>query len=118
MKIKFKIWIETDDGKPVLGKGGVALLKNIKETGSIAEAAKNINVSYKFAWEYVKRIERVVGGIETKKGGKGAGGTVLSEKLEKILEIYEEAEKELSEVLKKYEAELNEVLQESNEGGT
>jgi hypothetical protein len=32
MKIKFKIWIETDDGKPILGKGGVKLLENIKSS--------------------------------------------------------------------------------------
>ncbi|BCU70974.1 winged helix-turn-helix domain-containing protein [Stygiolobus caldivivus] len=109
MRIKFKIWIETDDGKPIIGKGGVKLLENIKNTGSIAEAAKNVNVSYKFAWEYVKKIEGLLGGIETKKGGKGAGGTVLSEKLEKILEIYQEAENEIQEVIKKYEKKLNEL---------
>jgi molybdate transport system regulatory protein len=109
MKIKFKIWIETDDGKPILGKGGVKLLENIKSTGSIAEAAKNVNVSYKFAWEYVKKIEGLLGGIETKKGGKGAGGTMLSEKLDKIIEIYQSAEKEIEEVLKKYEEKLKDV---------
>jgi molybdate transport system regulatory protein len=75
MKIKFKIWIETDDGKPILGKGGVKLLENIK----------------------------------SKKGGKGAGGTMLSEKLDKIIEIYQSAEKEIEEVLKKYEEKLNDV---------
>ena len=48
--------------------------------------------------------------MEPRKGGKGHGGTKLDERLSKLLEIYERAEKEVQEVLAKYEKELNEVL--------
>jgi len=47
-----------------------------------------------------------------RKGGKNAGGSKVSEKLDKILGIYEEAEKELSQVLEKYNKRLEEVLKE------
>ncbi len=109
MKLNFKIWIEDDSGKPIMGKGGVQLVKEIIVTGSIAKAADEVNVSYKFAWEYVRRINSMVGGIEFKKGGKNAGGTEVSDKVKKIIEIYEEAAREISQVLEKYNKKLNEL---------
>lgn len=113
MKFKFKIWIETEDGKPLIGKGGVKLLRAIENTGSLSTASKTIGVSYKFAWEYVKRINEILNqSIEMRKGGKNAGGSKVSEKLDKILSIYEEAEKELSQVLEKYNKKLEEILKE------
>ncbi|MEM4911793.1 MAG: DNA-binding protein, partial [Metallosphaera sp.] len=51
MKFNFKIWIEDEEGKPVIGKGGVALVKAIIDSGSIAKASEEMNVSYKFAWQ-------------------------------------------------------------------
>ena len=110
MKLKFKLWIESDDGKPIIGKGGISLIKSIMETGSISAAAKKMNVSYKFAWEYVKKMNEYLGGIEMHKGGKGAGGTKISEKIVELVKIYEEAEKEIDEVLKKYNQKIEEIL--------
>ncbi|AAY80539.1 winged helix-turn-helix domain-containing protein [Sulfolobus acidocaldarius] len=114
MKIRFKLWLETDDGRPVLGKGGINLLKEITLTGSISKSAKSMNVSYKFAWEYLKKVNEILGGIDMKKGGKGAGGTILSEKLVDIVNLYEEAQKEVQNVLDKYEKRLNEILEKSD----
>ncbi len=109
MKFNFKIWIEDDNGNSILGKGGAELLKEIINTGSISKAADNLNLSYKFAWEYVRKIETEIGGIEMKKGGKNAGGTVVSEKVQEILKIYEEAMNEVSVVLDKYSKKLNDI---------
>ncbi|MGC9106131.1 MAG: winged helix-turn-helix domain-containing protein [Thermoprotei archaeon] len=110
MKLKFKIWLVDDEGKTVFGKGGFELLRKVQEKGSIAEAAKEMGVSYKFAWEYVKRVNASLGDLEVKKGGRGVGGTKVGEKLAKVLEIYERAEREVNEVLAKYEREIEEVL--------
>jgi molybdate transport system regulatory protein len=109
MRLNFKVWIEDENGKPIMGKGGVELVKSIIETGSIAGAADKVNVSYKFAWEYVRRINSFVGGIEFRKGGKNAGGTEVSERVKKMIEIYEEAVKEVNQVLEKYNKKLNEL---------
>lgn len=110
MRFRFKLWIESDDGKPIIGKGGISLIKLIMETGSISTAAKSMHVSYKFAWEYVRKVNDFVGGIEMHKGGKGAGGTRVSEKVVELVKIYEEAEKEIDEVLKKYNQKIEEIL--------
>lgn len=109
MKIRFKIWIEDESGNSIIGKGGVELVKEILKTGSIAKAADNLNMSYKFAWEYVRRIERSIGGLQPKKGGKNAGGTVVSEKIQQLINIYEEAEREVQQVLDKYSKKLEEL---------
>ncbi|AAK41329.1 LysR family transcriptional regulator [Saccharolobus solfataricus] len=116
MRFRFKIWIEAEDGKPLIGKGGVKLLRAIEETGSLSSASKSLGVSYKFAWEYVKRINEILSdSVEMRKGGKNAGGSKVNEKLDKLLNIYEEAQKEISEILEKYNKKINEVLNQEGE---
>ncbi|WP_239540737.1 winged helix-turn-helix domain-containing protein [Spongiivirga citrea] len=44
--IKSRIWIEAGDNV-LLGEGRVVLLKAIDEQGSLSQAAKSINMSYK-----------------------------------------------------------------------
>ncbi len=109
MKLNFKLWVETEDGKPILGKGGMEILKAIKKTGSLSNACKETGMSYKFAWEYVKRIDTAIEGVSMKKGGRNAGGSSLTPEMEELMKIYEEAEEEVREVLKKYEERLRGV---------
>ncbi|AWS00206.1 winged helix-turn-helix domain-containing protein [Metallosphaera hakonensis] len=113
MKFNFKIWIEDDDGKPVMGKGGVTLVKAIVDSGSIAKASEEMNVSYKFAWQYIRRINGEIGGIEMRKGGKNAGGTNVNPRVVKAIRIYEQAQEEVRRVLEKYSKLLEEELKSS-----
>ncbi len=113
MRFNFKLWVETDDGKPILGKGGIDILRAIKKTGSLTNACKETGMSYKFAWEYVKRIDTTMKGVSMKKGGRNAGGSTLTPEMEELMKIYEEAEQEVEEVLKKYESRLKTIKKES-----
>ena len=74
-----RIWIEGKDGT-FLGYGRVILLERIKEYGSISEAAKSMNMSYRHAWELVDSINKQASKplIETATGGKGGGGARLT----------------------------------------
>ncbi|MBS7281052.1 MAG: LysR family transcriptional regulator [Candidatus Freyarchaeota archaeon] len=77
---KTKIWLELD-GESLLGKGGAELLENIDRTGSLTQAARNLNISYRYAWGYLKKIEKRIGKpvVETFKGGtEGGGGMKLT----------------------------------------
>ncbi|QKQ99132.1 LysR family transcriptional regulator [Metallosphaera tengchongensis] len=112
MKFNFKIWIEDKDGKPVMGKGGVTLVKAILDSGSIAKASEEMNVSYKFAWQYIRRINGEIGGIAMRKGGKNAGGTEIDPKVLRIVRLYEQAQEEVKRVLEKYSQLLEEEMKQ------
>lgn len=116
MRFNFKLWIETDEGKPILGKGGLELLKAIQKTGSLTNASKETGMSYKFAWEYVKRIDSSINGVNMRKGGRNAGGSAITHEMEELMKIYEEVEKEIQDVLKKYDEKLKKIKgnQDSN----
>lgn len=53
------------------------LLKNIRDEGSISKASQKSNISYRTALNYIEQMEEQVetGLINTKKGGKGGGGS-------------------------------------------
>ena len=89
--IKSKIWILGEKGT-YLGEGRIRLLENIIETGSISKAAKEMNMSYKKAWELVNRMNTASDEIlvEKKTGGKTGGGAIVTNKGKKLIAKYNE----------------------------
>jgi molybdate transport system regulatory protein len=100
-KLSAKVWIE-HDGKPLMGKAGAEILRGIRDARSLSRAAKEKGVLFRYAWSWIKRIEEAAGEsvVETRRGGKGGGGsTKLTVFGEKLLNRYERLEKYLTEVL-------------------
>jgi molybdate transport system regulatory protein len=96
-----KVWIEYK-GKPVLGKGGAEILKTIAKERSISRAAVKLGMSYRYVWNYLQKIRKVVEEpvVETYKGGKaGGGGATLTALGQSLLEEYQRVDAYLSEVL-------------------
>ena len=64
-----------------IGPGRADLLEGIAETGSIAEAAKGMGMSYKRAWSLVQALNDGYGAplVETQRGGKGQGASLTAE---------------------------------------
>jgi molybdate transport system regulatory protein len=89
-KIKSRIWIEVDD-KVFLGEGRIKLLKSIKKTQSLSRSAKELEMSYKKAWNLIDSVNKnsKLPIVEKKSGGKGGGGTVLTAHGEKIIETFD-----------------------------
>ncbi len=100
MEIKSKLWIESE-GKPVFGRGRRFLLEAIDRYGSINQAAKEINISYRKAWGYIKAMEERLGFklIERQTGGKNGGGATLTREAVKFLEKYEALEMGIRELV-------------------
>jgi len=100
MEIKSKLWIEVN-GKPVFGEGRKFLLEAIDKYGSINQAAKEICISYRKAWGYIKAMEERLGFklIERKTGGRNGGGATLTEKARKFIKKYEEIEGGIKEIV-------------------
>lgn len=96
-----KIWLEYE-GTPVLGKGGAQILQFIKQEKSLSKAAEKLEMSYRYVWNYLAKMEKVVREpvVKTRKGGKGGGGsTKLTELGESLLEEYQRVEKYVGELL-------------------
>jgi len=84
------------EGKFVLGEGREKLLRLINEKGSISEAAKEMDMSYRHAWGKVKKMEDVIGKevIKSQRGGNKNRGSVLTPTGKKLLSNYQELKKE------------------------
>lgn len=65
----------------------IALLKEIKQCGSINQAAKNCKISYKSAWDHLSQMNETSPKplFERNAGGKNGGGTVLTGYAERLL---------------------------------
>jgi len=96
-----KVWIEYK-GEPVIGKGGAEILKAIAKEHSISKAAETLSMSYRYVWNYLQKIQKVVEApiVETYRGGKaGGGGATLTALGESLIEEYERVSGFLGEVL-------------------
>jgi molybdate transport system regulatory protein len=96
-----KVWIEYN-GKPIIGKGGAEILKTIAKEQSISKAAEKLGMSYRYAWNYLQKIQKTVEApiVETFKGGKtGGGGAKLTPLGQSLLEEYQRVAGYMSEVL-------------------
>ncbi|QTE34913.1 winged helix-turn-helix domain-containing protein [Mucilaginibacter sp. P19] len=78
-KLNGRIWIEMDEEK-VLGHGRVELLERIHASGSIRQAALQMKMSYKQAWDLVNHMNDGFKQplVISKRGGKGGGVALLT----------------------------------------
>lgn len=69
----------------------IALLKAIEQTGSLSQAAKQIGISYKTAWDAVNEINSLapIPFLITAIGGKNGGGTKLSAYAVRFIQLYD-----------------------------
>ncbi|PLA74234.1 ModE family transcriptional regulator [Hydrogenovibrio sp. SC-1] len=67
------------------------LLQAIESTGSVSQAAKQVGMSYKAAWDAVEIINNLadVPLVHRQHGGKGGGGATLTQKGLQIVSLYE-----------------------------
>ncbi len=86
LSLKGRIWIEKD-GERLIGPGRIELLERIKATGSIRQAALQMKMSYRQAWDMIKdmndRLDAPV--VLSTRGGKGGGNATVTEKGEQIM---------------------------------
>lgn len=78
------------------GKDRIALLAAIGEHGSITAAAKAVGLSYKAAWDAVDAMNNSAAKplVMRAAGGKGGGGTLLTERGQGLVRTYRAMEQE------------------------
>ena len=81
-------------GDIALGPGKVELLVLVKETGSISEAAKRMEMSYMRAWSLIQTMNACFKEpvVEAARGGHKRGGAELTETGHRALELYQRME--------------------------
>lgn len=79
IKVNGALWIE-GDGERFLGPGPIELLERIGETGSISNAAKEMKMSYKKAWDLINHLNLHTAQpvVIPQAGGEKGGGSVLT----------------------------------------
>ncbi|MDO4491720.1 MAG: LysR family transcriptional regulator [Lachnospiraceae bacterium] len=105
-RVKTKLILQNRED--FFGPGMSRLLHLIDEHGSIAAAAKEMEMAYSKAWKMLRKAEKGVAFplILREKGGKTGGGSKLTKEGKEFIELYDEMQVELKnyceDLLKKY----------------
>jgi molybdate transport system regulatory protein len=89
VKPKVKVWVAFSD-ELKFGEGRARLLELIGERGSLQQAAKEFEMSYRNAWGYLGELERAAGFkfVERAPGGGPRSGMRLTKEAKRFLARY------------------------------
>ena len=59
--IRSRIWLVNSEDEVVFGHGRARILKAVNETGSMAQAARTLGMSYRAVWGKIKATEERLG---------------------------------------------------------
>ena len=99
-QLRAQCWVDVD-GKKFFGPGRAELLRLIHDTGSIAEAARMLGMSYKKAWFMVSEMNSKGSSpyVIAKKGGKKGGGTFVTKSGLKVLKSYDQLAHQINSIV-------------------
>ena len=83
MQPNIRVMLFDEDGERFFGEGPCRLLHAIEQTGSLRAAAQSMQMAYTKALGLVRHAERKI-------GGKGGGGSVLTDEAKEFLYRYEQ----------------------------
>jgi len=102
------LWIECN-GQRFFGPGPVELMEKINTTGSINKAAKQMQMSYKKAWEIINMLNTNATRplVITKAGGTSGGGSTITDEAKAIITWYRQARERFKLFLENETEKLN-----------
>jgi len=95
--VRSKVWFESA-GAHVFGLGLARLLENVDRLGTLQDAARVTDMSYRYAWDLIRMAEEHFGGIliERRTGGADGGGSTLSADGRHMLNVFRQLSKEVA----------------------
>lgn len=95
LELDGSIWLRAG-GQTWGGAQRIQLLTQIGVTGSITAAAKAVGMSYKGAWDAIDAMNNMAGVplVDRATGGKGGGGTRLTERAERLIASFNQLQSE------------------------
>ncbi|MFN4088822.1 MAG: winged helix-turn-helix domain-containing protein [Alphaproteobacteria bacterium] len=98
----------------MIGPGKAELLERIDRCGSIAAAGREMDMSYKRAWQLIGTLNAMFGEplVDSTRGGPGGGGAVLTETGRTVLRLYRAFETDAAAVGARHLAALRALLRD------
>ncbi|TYK76454.1 LysR family transcriptional regulator [Comamonas sp. Z1] len=95
-----------------IGPGKADLLQAVEVTGSIAEASRQLGMSYQRAWMLVKAMNEdfVAPLVSKQRGGSKQGGAQLTDTGKRVLAIYRAAESDALQAIGQHLPSLQALL--------
>ncbi|NOZ85584.1 MAG: LysR family transcriptional regulator [Deltaproteobacteria bacterium] len=116
ISLKIKAWVECR-GFALIGSGRGALLDAIEEHGSISAAAKSLGLSYATAWHRLDSMNKAMGAplVEPRSGGKGGGGTNLTERGRAVIKAFGFMQERIEEFRMETEKGIKAIIADRND---
>ena len=101
-KVGGSLWIEYN-GERFFGPGPAELLERIDQTGSINQAAKQMGMSYKKAWEMISRLNTQSGKplVIQHAGGEKGGGSEITDEARELIRFHHQLRERFAAFLEK-----------------
>jgi len=115
-EVKYKFWVENQDGEGILGDGRWKLLMAIQETGSLKLAIEKLNLSYRKTWNNLQKLEALLGFpvIETSRGGAEKGSATLTPVglalVNAFAAFHQQMDNSMQKKCDEFSAELNKII--------
>ena len=112
-KVKVTFRLDFDAGNAI-GPGKVALLEKMRDCGSLSQAARELDMSYRRAWQLLSSLNQTFRTplVLTTIGGSGGGGATLTKMGEALISAYRSFEKDMNARAPKY---FGALLQETSD---
>jgi molybdate transport system regulatory protein len=104
LSYKNKLWMVNEKGESVFGDGIAELIESIDKHHSMLEAAKELNMSYRYALHRITLAEERLGQslvTRVRGGAKGGGSSEVTEYGRELTKRYRKAQAELKAFLDK-----------------
>ena len=101
--IGIKVRLDSLEGDALLGEGRAELLELVEERSSLSEAAKEMGMSYRYAWGTIRKISEAAGApvVDSTRGGTSGGRTVLTPLGREMLDTFRRVEDALQEEVRR-----------------
>jgi molybdate transport system regulatory protein len=100
-----------------VGPGKIELLEAIRHAGSLSQAARDLGISYRHAWQLAESLKSAFQSPVTlaTRGGSGGGGICLTGLGESLVDSYRALEREFSDLAR---SRLQNITAMTKEHGT
>jgi len=106
---KSKLWMVNGEGEAVFGDGVAELIECVERLNSLVEAARQLNMSYRYALHRISLAEKRLGEsliTRVRGGAKGGGYSEVTLYGKNLVRQYRKIKKELETFLEEYNTDV------------